>query len=201
MYINITVTTCLDFFRCHEEFLIQLFVELVEDQTSLCGYQSGVRIGIFFISHIHDGLTLFIYIVHHLNKILLIIAVITVGFGYDRLYILQCTFHNIVHDRDWDLICLQLIHFIHNILADMLLFILCKLCQRTICRLSDCINDLLDIKSFQTAILFDNLYILLRMIKLSIFNLVSALFHYLVCHYKTQPLFKKQAASFGRLST
>ena len=61
MYINITVTTCLDFFRCHEEFLIQLFVELVEDQTSLCGYQSGVRIGIFFISHIHDGLTLFIF--------------------------------------------------------------------------------------------------------------------------------------------
>ena len=65
MHINIAVATCLDLFRGQEEFLIQFLIQLIKDQTTLGRYQSGIRVGIFLVSDVHDGLTLFIDIIQH----------------------------------------------------------------------------------------------------------------------------------------
>ena len=88
MHINITVTTCLDFFRGQEEFLIQFLVQLIKDQTTLGRYQGRVRVGVFLISDVHDGLTLFIDIIQHPYKILLIVTIIAIAFCDDRLHLL-----------------------------------------------------------------------------------------------------------------
>ena len=88
MHINIAVTTCLDLFRGQEEFLIQFLIQLIKDQTTLGRYQRGIRVGIFLISDVHDGLTLFIDIIQHPYKILLIVTIIAIAFCDDRLHLL-----------------------------------------------------------------------------------------------------------------
>ena len=88
MHINIAVTTCLNLFRGQEEFLIQFLIQLIKDQTTLGRYQSGIRIGIFLIPDVHDGLTLFIDIIQHPYEILLIVTIIAIAFCDDRLHLL-----------------------------------------------------------------------------------------------------------------
>ena len=127
MYINITVSASLNLFGSHKEFLIQFFIKLVKNQTSLCGNKGTVCIGIFLISHIHNGLTLFVYIIHHADKVLFIITVIPITFGNDRFYLFQCTFYNVVHDRNRNFFLLKLIYLIYHILANMIFFFIGKL--------------------------------------------------------------------------
>ena len=74
-----------------------------------------------FLYH-HNGLTLFIDIIHHPYKILLIVTVIPVALRYNRLHILQGTLYDIMHDRNGDPVLFQFIYFIDHILTDMLFF-------------------------------------------------------------------------------
>ena len=88
MDINITVPAGLDLFRGQEELLVQFLVQLIEDQAALGGYQCGIRVGIFLVSDVHDGLALFVDIIQHPYKILLIVTIIAVAFCNDRFYLL-----------------------------------------------------------------------------------------------------------------
>ena len=71
----------LQFLGVHKELLVQLLIELIEDQAALGGDQRGIRVGIFLIADIHDGLAFLVYAVQHADKILLIVAVVAVAFG------------------------------------------------------------------------------------------------------------------------
>ena len=100
MNINIALPASLQFFCCQEKFLIQLFIQLIKYQAALGRYQGAVGITVFLIANIHDGLTFFINLIQHMHKILLIIAVIPIAFGHQRIGVVQCAFHNIMHLAD-----------------------------------------------------------------------------------------------------
>ncbi len=176
MDINIAVAACLQFLCRQEKFLIQFLIQLIEDQASLSRYKGRIRIGIFFVADIHDGLALFIDIIQHPDKILLIIPVIPIAFCHDRFHFFQCAFYNIVHNGDRDLVRIHLVHFFHYISADLLFLILRKIGQCTISGLTDSVDHLLDIELLQTVILLHYLDLPLRSVHLPIIDFL------LFCH-------------------
>ena len=194
MYIDIAVPAGLDFLSGHKELLIQLLVELIEDKASLGGYKGGIRIGIFLVSDIHDGLALFVYIVHHPDKILLVIAVIPVRFGNDGLDLFKHAFHYVMHQRDGHLVHIQLIHPLYHLLADKVFFFLRKFSKRSIGRFPHRIYDLLDIKLLSGPVLLDHPDILLRFVQFGeIYRLLRIRFR--ICHF---PLLFLEIAVHGR---
>ena len=86
MNINISVVIGLDFFLGHKKLLIKLTVELIKYKASSCTYKGRIRIGIFLVAYIHNRLAFAIYIIQHMYKILLVIAIIPVAFGHCRIY-------------------------------------------------------------------------------------------------------------------
>ena len=169
MHINITVPARLDFLCCHEELLIKFLIKLIKDQASFGGYKGAVRIGIFLIPYIHDRLALFVNIIHHADKILLIIPVIPIAFCHDGFYLFQRAFHDIMHNGNRDLIFLKLIDFIYNILTNMLFFILCKLGKCPVCTFPHSVHYLLNIERLKASILLDHHDLSGRLIDLSVF--------------------------------
>ena len=157
MNINITVAAGLNLLRRHKKLLIQLFIQLIKDQTSFRGYKRRIRIGVFLIADIHDRLALFVYIVQHTHKILLIVTVIPITLCHHRFYLFQCAFHDIVHDRNGDRAFIQLVYLFYDIIADMAFFFLRKLGQRPVGAFPYRVDHLLHIKIFFTAVFFDHL--------------------------------------------
>ena len=104
MNINITVFTCLKLIPVHKEFPVKLLVQLIKNQASLCGNKGAVRICITLVSNVTDRLTFCIYIVHHMDKIKLIIPVIPITFCNSRIYTLKSSLYDIVHFLDLDLV-------------------------------------------------------------------------------------------------
>ena len=86
-YTHLDVYKRQDLFRGQEELLVQFLVQLIEDQAALGGYQCGIRVGIFLVSDVHDGLALFVDIIQHPYKILLIVTIIAVAFCDDQMCI------------------------------------------------------------------------------------------------------------------
>ena len=164
MDIDITVPARLDLFRGHKKFLVKLLIKLIKNQAALRGDKGAVRISVLLVADVHDRLALLVDVVHHAHKILLVIAVIAVALRHNRLHVLQRTLHNIVHDLDRYLLLVQLVHLVNYRLADMTLLLLRKLREGTVCALPHCIDDLLDIKCLQTAILLDHFHTLIRLV-------------------------------------
>jgi len=102
--INITVLACLKLVAVHKKFTVKFLIQFVKNQTSLCCNKGAVRVGVALISNVTDRLTLCIYIIHHVNKIQLVITVIAVTFCHSRIYSFQSAFYNIVHFLDLNLI-------------------------------------------------------------------------------------------------
>ena len=99
MDIDIAVLARLKLITRHKKFAVQLFVQLIEDQTSLCRHQGTVRVGVTLVSDVTDRLALCVDLIHHMDKIQLVVAVITIAFGYCRIDSLESTFDNVL-DRD-----------------------------------------------------------------------------------------------------
>ena len=156
MHINISVPACLNLFRRHKKLLIQFLIQLVKNQTPFGGYQRRIRVGVFLVAHIHDRLALFIYIVQHTDKILFIIPIIPITLGYDGLHLFQRALHNIVHHRNGDCIRFHFFHFGNHILTDVPFLLVRKPGQRTVCGFPHRINDLLHMKCFPAAVLFND---------------------------------------------
>ena len=168
VHIDIAVTAGLDLLGRHEEFLIQLLIELIENQTSLGCDQSGVGVGILFIADVHDGLALLIHIIQHADKVLLIVAVIPVALRNQRLNLLQSALHDVVHDGNRNLIRIQLIHLVDHILTDMSLVFLGKFRQGSVCTFPDSVDHLLYIERFLAAVLLDHIHMAFRYIFLAV---------------------------------
>ena len=162
MHVDITVPAGLDLLRGHKKLLIQFLVQLIEDQASLGGNQSGIRIGILLIPDVHDGLALLVHVVQHPHEVLLVVAVIPVALRHDGLHLLQRALHHVMHHRDRDLVAFQLIHLLDHIAADLPVFLVRKPGQGAVGALSHRIDDLLDIEHFLRSVLLDHLYIPLR---------------------------------------
>ena len=156
MDVNVAVPTGLQFLGVHKELLVQLLVELIEDQAALSGDQRGIRVGIFLIADIHNGLAFLVYAVQHADKILLIVAVVAVAFGNLRLHRLKCRLNDVVHLPDLNLGHVMVADITLDMIADRLQLILCKVVEDTVCRLINGDNNLLDVKRFFGVILFDN---------------------------------------------
>ena len=156
MDINISVIHCLKFLYCHKKLLIQGLIQFIKDQASLCGNQSAVCIGIFLISNVHDGLALFINIIQHLHKILLIIAVIPVTLRHRRIYPLQSSFHQIMHLGNGNLRYVQGFCFLFHKLADKVQLRLGKGNHCPFCRFIDCHYYFLYIKFLFCTVFFNH---------------------------------------------
>ena len=132
MNINITVLTCLQFIAVHKEFSVKFLIQFVKDQASLCSYKCTVCIGITLVSDITDCLTLGIYIIHHMDEIKFVIAVITITLGNCRVYTLQSAFYDIVHFLDLNLVFAEGICMLLRKTADKIPLLLRK-CIKNSC--------------------------------------------------------------------
>ncbi len=88
MDINIAILAGLQLVPGHKKFPVQFLVQLIEDQAPLCGHQGTVCVGIALIADIADGLALCIYIIHHMDEILLVVPVIPVALGHCRVHLI-----------------------------------------------------------------------------------------------------------------
>ena len=159
MDIDIAVPAGLNLFRSHEKLLVQLLVQLIENQASLCGNQRRIGIGVLLIPDIHDGLAFLVNIIQHADKVLFVIAVIPIAFRYDGLYLLQCALHDIMHDRNGNFAALQLIHLFNHIAAYFSFLFIRKFGKGTVSALSYRIDNLLHIKGFSCPVLLDYLHV------------------------------------------
>ena len=188
MHVDITVPAGLDLLRGHEKLLIQLLVQLIENQASFGGNQSGIRVGVLFVPDVHDGLALLVYIVQHPHEVLLVIAVIPVALRHDGLHLLQRALHHVMHHRNRDLIAFQLIHLLDHIAADLPVFLVRKPGQGAVGALSHRIDDLLNVEHFLRSVLLDHLHIPLRPVLFSVIRFLfpSKLF-YRIFHSAVSP--------------
>ena len=123
MDINVAVLTCLKLITVHKKLPVELLVQLIKDQASFRGNKSTVCVGITFITDITDRLTLGIDIIHHMDKIQLVIPVIAVALGNCRIHTLQSTLHDVVHLLDLDLILSKGIRMLLGKTADKILLL------------------------------------------------------------------------------
>ncbi len=157
MDIDIAVPAGLNLLHGHKKFLVEFLVELIKDQAPLGGNQGAVRVGVLLVPHVHDGLALFVHVVHHAHKILFIVAVIPVTLSHNGLDALQSALHNIVHDGDGNLILLHLVYLVHHKLTDMLLLLIGKFGKSPVGALPYRIDHLLHVKSLQASVFLDDL--------------------------------------------
>lgn len=123
MNINVAVLTCLKLITVHKKLPIEFLVQLIKDQASFRGNKGAVCIGITFITDITDRLTLGIDIIHHMDKIQLVIPIITVALGNCRIHTLQSPLHDVVHLLDLDLILSKGIRMLLGKTADKILLL------------------------------------------------------------------------------
>ena len=100
MDVDVAVLTGLQLVAVHEELAVQLFVQLVKNQASLRCNEGAVGVGIALVADVADGLALRVDLVHHMDKISFVIAVIAVAFCHSRVYFFECSLHDIVHIAD-----------------------------------------------------------------------------------------------------
>ena len=158
MDINIPVFACLQFVSGHEKFSVQLFVQFVENQAPLGGNQRAVRISVALVTDVADGLAFGVHLVHHMDKIMFVIAVVPVAFchrGVDRL---QSPFHNVVHLLYGDLLFAQGLCLVLRVFAEKTYFLLRKLIHDTGCGFIHRTNNLLHIKLLSRAVFFNYIH-------------------------------------------
>ncbi len=173
MDIDISVAACLNLFRRQEKLQIQFFIQLVENKTSFGGNKCRIRVGIFLVTDIHDGLGFLVNIVKHSDKILLVVTIIPVTLCNNGLNLLENFLNNVVHFGNGNLIFGKGINLGDDKLADFPVLIIGKLGKSSVCTLSDRINDLLNIKNFSGSVFFDYKNFRLRLIDLSVINAFS----------------------------
>ena len=88
MDVNVAVLARLQFVPGHEKFTVQLLVQLIKNQAALRRHERAVRIRIALVSDITDRLALRIDIIHHMNKVHLIVAVVPVALCHCRIHCL-----------------------------------------------------------------------------------------------------------------
>ena len=86
MNINIAVLARLQFIPRHKKFAVQLFIQLIEDQAALRCNQCTIRVCIALVTNVADRLTLRVDIIHHVNEIHFVVAVIAVALGNCRIH-------------------------------------------------------------------------------------------------------------------
>ncbi len=153
MYVDITVPASLQLLCCQKEFLVQLLVKLIEYKAAFRGNEGAVRVGIFFIADIHYRLALFVHLVKHLHKILLIVAVITVAFCHLGIYPVKRSFDDIVHFSNKDTLLAHSPCLLFNETANEIQLFLCKLNKHTLCRFVYRNNDLLHVEILSCIVL------------------------------------------------
>ena len=158
MDVDVTVLAGLKFVPVHEEFPVELLVQFVEDQASLGGHQSAVGIGVALIADVTDGLALGVDLIHHVDKVLLVVPVIAVALGHSGIDLVQGSLHNVVHLRNRDAVFASLLRFLLGIFTDKGNLIFCKTVHNTARGFIDCGNDLVHIKFFLGAVLLDNVH-------------------------------------------
>ena len=157
MNIEIAVPDRLDFLRGKEEFLVKFPIELIENQTPLGGYQSTVRVGVLLVPDVHDGLTLGVHFIQHLDKILFVVPVVPIALGDGGVHSLQRPLHDIVHLGDGHLLYAKLRHPFFHELADEALLFLRKRDENTVRGFVDRVHHLLHVEIFQRPVFLDNL--------------------------------------------
>ena len=156
MNVNISFPDRLDLFHCQKEFFIKLFIQFVEDQTALCGYQRTVSVAVFFIPDIHDGLALFIYFIQHLYKVLFVITIITITFCHHRIYLFQGSLYHIMHLCNRDVLNSQCLYLFFYETTDIVQLLICEFNECTVRRFINSHNYFLHVKIFLCPVFLDD---------------------------------------------
>jgi len=178
MNINITIFTCLQFIAVHEKFTIQLFIQLIKNQTSLGCNQRTVCICIALISDITNGLALGINFIHHMNKIMFVISVITVTFGNRRIHFFKCSFYYIMHILYGNFRFSHAFYFFCCIPADKINLLFCKLIKNPSCRFIYRSYNLLHVKFFFCPVFFYNTHHFFHLYRHTISGMTFYFFRY-----------------------
>ena len=158
MDVNVTVLARLQLVSCHEKFTVQLFVQLIENQAALRRHKRTVRIRIALVSDIADRLALRIDIVHHMDKVHLIIAVVPVALCHRRIHCLQGAFYDVVHLLNRDALLVQGLCLALRKLTEELQLLIGKFIQNPGRRLINRDDDLLHVKLFIGSVFFDYIH-------------------------------------------
>ncbi len=158
MDVDISVPAGLQFVAVHEKFPVQFFIQFVKNQTALRRHQGTVCVRIAFIPDVTDGLAFGIHVIHHMDKIFFVIAVIPVALCHRRIHLVQRALHDIVHILDVDPFFAQRFRLFLRKLTDKADLVLCKRIQDTGRRLVDRIDDFLHIKRLFCAIFLNYMH-------------------------------------------
>ena len=185
MHIDIAVAARLQFLHREEEFLIQLLVELVENQRTLGGHQRGVRVGVLLVADVHNRLALAVDLVEHVDEVLLVVAVVAVALGDNRVDRLERALDDVVHLGDGNLVLAHLQNAAVHEGADLFIVLVGEGDERTVGGFRHRGDDFLYVVVLKRAVLFDDANHgappFLRMIPK-----VFLLYHTAICSFKWQ---------------
>ena len=181
MNINIAVLACLQLIAVHKEFPVKLLVQFIEYQASLGCNQRTVCVCIALVPDIADRLALGIDLVHHVDKIMLIISVIPVTLGNRRVYLLQSPLHNIVHFLDRNFFLPQGLRLVCGISAQEVNLLLRKAVHDPFRGFIDCPDYFLNVKFFFCSIFLNYINHCLHLI--AALHLVSLIILFF-CYYQ-----------------
>ena len=156
--VDISVALRLKLFDRQKEFLIELFVELVENQAAAGGNQRAVGVGILLVADVHDGLRFLIDRVEHLHEIGLIVAVIAIRFGDRRVDGVQRALDDVVHLRNHNAVRAQRFAFLGDEAADEIQLVGLEGIEHTLGAFIDGGDDLLNVKRLLRAVFFDDVH-------------------------------------------
>ena len=158
MNIDITVLACLKFISCHKELAVKFFVQFIKNQAALRCHERAVRIRIALIPDIADRLALGVYIIHHMDEIKLIVAVVAIALRHRRIHRLKRAFDNIVHLLDRDAFFFQRLRLFFCKIAEKLQLLLCKRIQDAGSRLIYRYDYFLDIERFLCPVFLNHIH-------------------------------------------
>ena len=156
MDIDIAVPAGLQLLRIHKKLLVEGLVQLIKDQAPLGGHQRAVGIAVLFIADVHNGLTFFVHLVQHPDKILFVIPVIPIAFRHHGTDLVESPLHNIVHLGDGDLSKPPLLHLFLHKTADIVQLLLTEGIEHPVSGLVYRHHNFLHVKLFSGIIFFDD---------------------------------------------
>ena len=156
MNVDIAVIASLQLVSGHEKLAVQPLVEFVERQAAFCGNQGRIGVGVLLVPDEVNGAAFLVDLIHHVNKVHLVVAVVPVGLGDCRVEIVQHLFHNVVHFRDRNILKVLALNDGENPGYNFLVLAFSQVNHSTGGRLGYSVHDFLCVERFQSAVLFND---------------------------------------------
>ena len=156
MDVNIAIPASLTFVFRHEEAPVESLIQLIENQAALCGNQSRITVGVFFVTDITNRLAALVDLVHHVDEVFFVIAIIPIGLGNPRVDLFQNPLHETVHLIHRNLIQLKISNELLHAIDNLLSLVVGQFDHHTVGRLPNSVEDFLRIEVLKSSILLNH---------------------------------------------